>query len=199
MAKQLLYIVIAVFLMSACKSKPEVIIEDDIIVLDQDVTISNIGEQLSPKVKVALADWNEFQQVTDKIERYTSITKSQALENANELSELVKKVSDSVKIDLLDRPDMKIRFNVLYNHALRLDDMSTITSITDEEVVKEVASILNAFSSVNDKINSIYKIEDYENQYGNIPEQSAEVIPTETTPKKIIKKPLITDLKNTRD
>ena len=176
MAKYFIHIVLVATLLSSCKSKPEVVVADAIIVLDQDVTISNIGEQLSPKVKVALADWNEFQEVTSKIERYTSITKSQALENAKELSELVKKVSDSVKIDLLDRPDMKIRFNVLYNHALRLDDMSTINSITDEEVVAEVTNILNAFSSVNDKINSIYKIESYENLYGTRLDLSTEIV-----------------------
>lgn len=171
MIKQYIYILLLAVLISACKAEPKIVVDEIDLIEDQDVTVSNIGEQLSPEVKKAMIDWIHFQELTSKVETYTSITKGQALESAKELSELVKKVSDSIKIDLLDRPEMKIRFNVLYNHALRLDDMSTIPSITDNEVVVEVSKLLASFSSVNDKINTIYKIDDFEKKYAIKPEK----------------------------
>ena len=101
------------------------------------------------------------------MERYTSITKSQALENAKEVSLLIKKASDSIKVEVLERPDIRIRLNVLYNHSLRLSDMSTISLITDEEVSQEVENMLLAYSSINEKINVIYKIVEYEERYSD--------------------------------
>lgn len=161
MIKLSTYTLLFALLLLACNCKPEVQVDvtSEIIVEDQDAIISSIGEQLSPKVKQKLTHWNDFQEVRTTMDRYTAITVRQALDNAKELSTLVKKVSDTIRIEMLDRSDMRIRFNVLYNHSLRLDDMATIPSITDAEVKDEVARLLSAFSAVNDKINAIYKIE----------------------------------------
>ena len=126
--------------------------------------------------------------VQSKINGYYSVTKSQALQNARELADLVKNASDSIKIEKLDRPDIKIRFNVLYNHALRLDDMSTINNISDDDVMNEVASILDAFSAINEKVNIIYKIEQYEKEL-KITSEKTEFLEIDTSKKvKTIKK-----------
>jgi hypothetical protein len=110
------------------------------------------------------------------------------LQNARELADLVKNASDSIKIEKLDRPDIKIRFNVLYNHALRLDDMSTINNISDDDVMNEVASILDGFSAINEKINVIYKIEHYEKEL-KITSEKPEILEIDTSKKvKTIKK-----------
>ncbi|MBV1887816.1 MAG: hypothetical protein KUG51_00845 [Urechidicola sp.] len=45
-------------------------------------------------------------------------------------------------------------------------DMMAITSISEEEVMTEVTRLLDAYSSVNDKINVVYKIEEYKNSFG---------------------------------
>ena len=113
-------------------------VENEILDIQEDTTIGRIGIPLDPKVKKEIANWDKFQLVNSKMELYQSVTKSEALLNAIELSQLIKDVSDTIDIAILDRPDLKMRFNVLYNYAYRLYDMSTINSITDEEVIKEI-------------------------------------------------------------
>lgn len=194
MIKQIIFIFLIATLSFSCKKEIKDVTEEPILEIEQEVLISNIGEQLSPEAKGFLNDWKEFQDVAFNLEGYTSITKSQALENANDLSLLVKKIADTIKVDVLERPDMRIRFNVLYNHSLRLQDMATITSISNEEVTDEVTKLLSAFSSINDKINSIYKILEFENQFKELRKRVSDSSNTEeeTKPKKpIIKKPLV--------
>lgn len=167
MIKQNIYIVLIALFLVACKQEANQVAEEVSIVEDQDIIINSIGVQLSPKVKESTSDWDTFNMLTEMVERYTSITKSQALTSAKEISNMTKDIIDMVQIDLLDKPDMMIRFNVLYNQSLRLDDMATIPSISDDEVRAEVLKLLEAFSSVNDKMNSIYKIDDVEKRFAN--------------------------------
>ena len=64
-------------------------------------------------------------------------------------------MKDSIRIPSFDRPDIKIRLNVLYNHTLRLADMDNISSIEIQEVKTEISNILDAFSAINSKINNL--------------------------------------------
>ncbi|PHR73589.1 MAG: hypothetical protein COA67_02345 [Lutibacter sp.] len=167
MNRQIIYIVLVLFLTISCKSdnnKLETTSDSIDSLAQQDVNVSSIGITLSPKAKKEIETWLEYQMIQSKIDGYNKTTKSQALLNAMELAELVANASDTIDIKKLDRPDIKIRFNVLRNHALRLDDMSTITSISEQEVMTEVTSVLDAFSALNEKINIIYKIEEYEQE-----------------------------------
>ena len=188
MIKQHIYIVLIALISFSCKSKVEEQGEEAVLEVEQEVLISNIGEQLSPEAKKELADWKEFQDVAFNLENYTSITKSQALDNANDLAALVKKIADTVKVEVLKRPDMMIRFNVLYNHSLRLEDMATITSISDESVAEEVTQLLGAFSSINNKINAIYTIIAFEKQFKVLHEKSTNALSEEEKPKPPAKK-----------
>ena len=167
MIKQSIYILLIACLVFACKSEAKKEAQKISIAVNQELMSSPIKEQLSTTSKEFLKDWGQFHNVATEMERYTSITKSQALENAKDLSLLIKKTSDSIKVEVLERPDIRIRLNVLYNHSLRLSDMSTISSITDEEVSHEVESMLLAYSSINEKINVIYKIVEYEKLYSD--------------------------------
>lgn len=166
MNRYTLYIAFILVLMISCKpSKKNNEIADILASQDtQEVKISSIGTTLSPLAKRKISGWLEYEMLQSKMEGYYKTTKSQALQNAIELANLIKNVSDTIDIKKLDRPDVKIRFNVLRNYALRLDDMSTIPSITEEEVMQEVANVLDAFSALNEKINAIYKIEEYEKE-----------------------------------
>ncbi len=167
MNRQIIYILLILFLTISCKSdKKELETTNDSIdsLVQQDVNVSSIGITLSPTAKQETETWLEYQMIQSKINGYNKTTKSQALLNAMELAELVENASDTIDVKKLDRPDIKIRFNVLRNHALRLDDMSTISSISEEEVMIEVTSVLDAFSALNEKINIIYKIEEYEQE-----------------------------------
>ena len=167
MMKLSYYIVLIVFCVVACKPSPQEEAEEAPIAEEQDITVNSIGEQLTADAKLSLRDWHGFQLVEKKIEVYTTITSGQALENAKDLSVLVRKIRDSIKVEVLDRPDFKTRLNVLYGHSLRLDDMSTILSISEEEVNEQVTKLLDAFSSVNNKVNAIYKEEKSEKEFGD--------------------------------
>lgn len=125
--------------------------------------ISKIGESLSPKSKSVLNDWQEFSKVDEFISKYYSISIQDALSNAQELSELVGQMKDSVRIENLQELNVRARFNVLHNETLRLADMSEISSISNEEVKDEVLNILEVYSAVKSKINTIYKAEDIQN------------------------------------
>jgi hypothetical protein len=193
MNRQILYILLISVILTSCKPEANGVDEtQDTVEVAQveDATISSIGITLSQKSKQETDVWLTYQMVQSKINGYYSVTKSQALQNARELADLVKNASDSIKIEKLDRPDIKIRFNVLYNHALRLDDMSTINKISDDEVMNEVTSILDAFSAINEKINVIYKIEQYEEEL-EITSEKTEFLEINTSKKvKVVKEPI---------
>jgi hypothetical protein len=193
MNRHILYILLITVLLTSCKPETNGVDETEgtlEVAQDEDATISSIGITLSTKSKQETDVWMTYQMVQSKINGYYSVTKSQALQNARELADLVKNASDSIKIEKLDRPDIKIRFNVLFNHALRLDDMSTINKISDDEVMNEVTSILNAFSAINEKINVIYKIEQYEEEL-EITSEKTEFLEINTSKKvKVVKEPI---------
>ncbi|WP_457618374.1 hypothetical protein, partial [Lutibacter sp.] len=67
-------------------------------------------------------------------------------------------MKDSIRIEKLKQPSVIARLNVLENEALRLADMATIHSISNEEVKNEVEKIVEIYSAVNSKINTIYKV-----------------------------------------
>ena len=193
MNRHILYILLITVLLTSCKPETNGVDETEgalEVAQDEDATISSIGITLSTKSKQETDVWMTYQMVQSKINGYYSVTKSQALQNARELADLVKNASDSIKIKKLDRPDIKIRFNVLSNHALRLDDMYTINKISDDEVMNEVTSILNAFSAINEKINVIYKIEQYEEEL-EITSEKTEFLEISTSKKvKVVKEPI---------
>ncbi len=117
--------------------------------------INGIGETLNVESKKLIEDWPEYTLLDKTLNDYYNISSDEALFKAKDLSNYALQLRDSVRINMLDRADMKIRLNVLYNTSLRLSDMETIKSIEYEEVKMEVANILNAFSAVNSKINNI--------------------------------------------
>lgn len=191
MNRQIIYILVALFLTVSCKSdKKGLETTNDLVdsLTQQDVNISSIGITLSPTAKREIQTWLEYQMIQSKINGYNKTTKSQALLNAMELAELVENASDTIDVKKLDRPDIKIRFNVLRNHALRLDDMSTIPSISEEEVMEEVTGVLDAFSALNEKINIIYKIEELEQELDVSIELDGSVEPIEIIEEKPLSK-----------
>lgn len=164
---RILFIAIILITIISCNpDKENEVVEAETTNLQEKATVSSIGITLSQKAKKEVADWEKYQLIETKMQRYQSVTKSEAMQNARELSLLIEDASDTIDVEILDRPDVKMRFNVLYNHAFRLHDMLSITSITEEEVMIEVTRLLDAYSSVNDKINVVYKIDEYKNSFG---------------------------------
>ena len=163
MVRHIKYFLIGIIVLVSCKpNKSDIPLAAATSEINQEVNISSIGVVLSPEARKLTEDWLKYQDVKSKIENYSKVTRSEALQNAKELSELVIDVSDTIDIKMLNRADMKIRFNVLNNHILRLDDMSTIPTITDQEVENEVSKVLSSFSSINEKINTLIKIDGFD-------------------------------------
>lgn len=121
---------------------------------------------LDKKVSKELLKWRDYREMDDDVLRYQKTSQMEALMNAHDLYEAISKASDTIDVPFLDRPEIKIRFNVMYNSAKRLDDMSTISSITPEEVKHEIGNLIEAYSSLNEKINTLYKLKAYQEELG---------------------------------
>jgi hypothetical protein len=154
------FLLVILFLNFSCKrSNP--IQEDseksDTVKISSNRIVNSLGETLIPNAKKALDEWKEYNNVDEFVMKYYNISTMEALTNAQELSELVKQMRDTIRIEELDKLNVLARFNVLHNETLRLADMANIPSIKDEEVKEEVGKILELFAAVNSKINTIYK------------------------------------------
>lgn len=110
---------------------------------------------LTSNVTRKIDDWQEYASVKDFLIQYRSISPNEALNNSKELNDLVKVMKDSIKPDFLESNSFNARINLLHNETLRLFDMSSISSIKSEEVNQQVTKVMEAFSSVNSKINTL--------------------------------------------
>lgn len=118
---------------------------------------NKLGAILIPSAKKELEQWKEYQDLDEFVLSYYNTSTIDALNNAVMLDSLVKATKDTIRIELLDKANVLARFNVLHNETLRLADMSTIPSITEEEVNEEVTKILELYSALNSKINTVYE------------------------------------------
>ncbi len=157
MAKKIIllfYLVLAL----ACANSKEKETQKGTITLQNDKTntvVTNIGELLTEESRALVEGWKEYQILNKELNSYYNISTKEALFKAKDISTYAQELKDSIRIELLDRPDVKIRLNVFYNSALRLSDMETIRTIESDEVKVEIAKMLNSFSSINSKINNI--------------------------------------------
>ncbi|MBT8316739.1 MAG: hypothetical protein HKP59_03875 [Lutibacter sp.] len=166
MRQVLSFLLIILFFTFSCtklKSVQEVSENSDSLKVSSDRIVNTITETLNPIAKEAVSEWKEYKNVDDFILKYYNISTTDALYHANELSGLVTLMKDSIRVDLLKGKSIKARFNVLQNETLRLADMSTINSITNKEIKDEVDKIVEVYSAVNSKINTIYKAEELQN------------------------------------
>ncbi len=115
-----------------------------------------------------VVNWKEYQQVSNNLKQFSTISANEALNNAIQLSDRVKFLKDSIRPKELINLSFRTRINVLENEALRLKDMTFIPAITANEVNTQVDKIIAAFSATNSKINTIYSQLEVEQNIGNI-------------------------------
>ena len=157
MPKIILGHIILILLLISCKNKEKVeqdaaaINEEILSTIKSDKPITNLNNKAKDLVKT----WPEYQNFNDLINQYQEITVSEALLNSVELSELAKHLRDSIRVDKLKIPEVKIRLNVLYSETLRLADMSSIPTISQESVEQENNNMIEAFSALNLKLNNM--------------------------------------------
>ena len=113
-----------------------------------------INEKLTPKSKIFMQDWEEYQRFSKFLNENKIYTLEESLLNAEELAKLAQELKDSIRIEELQTPSIKIRLNIIHNEALRIEDISKISIITEEEIHKEYIKIYEAFSALNSKINN---------------------------------------------
>ena len=131
---------------------PEYVTEQEQVpTLKSDAPVIALNRESEELVK----DWGEYQDFSQLIVQYREISKADALLNSIELEELARYLKDSVRVEKLDIPSVRMRLNVLHNEAQRLADMSTIPTITGEEVLEENNNVLDAYASLNIKINDL--------------------------------------------
>lgn len=149
------FIISIVFL--SCKNKEKVEMEGYTSQFEAGSTIKSDKSivPLNSKSKELVAKWPEYQKFAEFVGQYQEITMSDALLNSAELSVMAQQLKDSIRVDNLKIPSIKMRLNVLYSETMRLADMATIPTITEEAVLRENNNIIQAFSALNLKINTI--------------------------------------------
>ena len=161
--KQLISIFSILFLLLAsCNNTKKVENTNDIkdSIENSGRIVNTINVTLISSAKKDLDNWKEYKNLDDFLIKYYNISYFDALDNAKELSGLVKSLKDSLSVEKLNKKNVVARINVLENEALRLADMATISSITNQEVKTEVDKIVELFDALNSKINTIYKTEE---------------------------------------
>ena len=154
--KKIIFLVLLIIVFSCDKavSKRNIEVARDSLVSNT-LKVNYPVAKLNSKAKKLVENWDEYQNIEELLKQYQHITTNMALLNAKELSVLSKQLKDSIRIEQLKIPAVKIRLNVLHNETLRLADMETIPSITESEVIEENNNILDAYSALNLKINNI--------------------------------------------
>lgn len=152
--------------------------------------------KLNSKSQELISTWPEYQKFDDLISQYEDISMSEALLNSVELSELARQLRDSIRIEKLNIPEVKIRLNVLYSETLRLADMSTIPTITEVLVAAENKNVIEAYSALNLKINNMNSQDELNDEISKFVDEILEVAPADTLntidqKNQVKKKPLI--------
>jgi len=157
MPKIIIGYIILILLLISCKNKEKV--DQDAAAINEEIPSTIKSDKpitnLNIKAKDLVKTWPEYQNFNELINQYQEITVSEALLNSVELSELAKQLRDSIRIEKLNIPEVKIRLNVLYSETLRLADMSSIPTISQESVEQENNNMVEAFSALNLKINNM--------------------------------------------
>lgn len=120
-------------------------------VVKKHATIKKIDTAFNKEVM----DWEELQTANNFLARFKRVSPNEILSNASELNDLVKSLIDSVKPQPFNTDAFNARLNILYTETLRLADMNSIPAIRADEVNLQTGKIIDAFSAVNSKINSV--------------------------------------------
>ncbi len=162
MPKILIGFFLIIALLLSCKNKNEQGTQEYFEQLETESTMKSEHRiiPLNPKSEELVQDWPEYEKFSDLVGQYQEITLTDALLDSKELSEMAKQLRDSIRIERLNIPSIKMRLNVLHSETMRLADMATIPTITEMSILKENNNVIQAFSALNLKINNMYSMEE---------------------------------------
>jgi hypothetical protein len=138
------------------KTTNEKVIKKTVISKDTIHKTFNKSVFLNDLASKEMNNWKHFDEFQNAITNFYQTTPEKAKLNAKDLSIIIVKIKDSITIEKLNKPDVIARLNILNNEALRLHDMSTISTITNEEVNAKIENIIYAYESIIAKINQVY-------------------------------------------
>lgn len=115
----------------------------------------NVAEKINPLFLQDIEGWQELKAVDNFLLRFKKVSPNEILSNALELKGLVQALKEDVKPPLFENASFNTRINILQNETLRLADMTFIPAIKATEVTAQANKIINAYSAINSKINSI--------------------------------------------
>lgn len=156
MIKQLILIAISILLIGCKKSVNETQIETNISKNDSLTKTFTQSVYLTDLARNDIKNWNHYEEFEKIISQFYQTTPSKATLLSKDLSEIIIRIKDSIKIEKLNRSDVIARFNILNNEALRLNDMGSISTITTEETIEKIENIVYAYESIISKINQVY-------------------------------------------
>ena len=154
--KYIIYSICALFFLSCNDGKinsKQAIKKPQLSQIKKHVKISKIHT----KYQTEIEEWQEYENLSVFLNQFATISPNDALNNSRELNDLAKNLVDSLKPVIFEIPAFNARVNLLYNQTLRLFDMSSIPAIKANEVNNHIDKVLNAFSSINSKINTTLK------------------------------------------
>ncbi|TXD52824.1 MULTISPECIES: hypothetical protein [unclassified Polaribacter] len=148
---------LTIFLLFSCDKKQEKDeqAQDDFKPLLSIVNEYSAIKEIDTVFNKDVENWEELRTVDDFLSRFKKVSPNEILSNAIELKDLVKSLTDSLHPQLFNTASFNARINILYNETLRLADMTTIPLINADEVNEQAEKIIDAFSAVNSKVNSI--------------------------------------------
>lgn len=125
--------------------------------------VYKLEQYIDPSVVLKLADWKQYKRLADFVEtNYLNTSANQSFEMSKELVDNIQVAKDSLRIKELRKLGVFARLNTLYSEAVRLKDMSTISSIKANEVEVQTQKIVSIFSSINAKINAVYEQQNFD-------------------------------------
>ncbi len=113
-----------------------------------------------------IENWKEYKLLEEFAVKFYRTSPNEALSNALEMKSLVTSLKDSIKPTIFNTPSFNARINVLFSEAERLADITFIPAIKTVEINEQVEKILNAFSALNAKINTVLSQKKFEDAIG---------------------------------
>jgi hypothetical protein len=153
--KNSLPLLVFIIFFSCVKKKEEMQQKQEIKPLLSVVKNYNVAEKINPLFLQDTEGWQELKAVDNFLLRFKKVSPNEILSNALELKGLVQALKENIKPPLFENASFNTRINILQNETLRLADMTFIPAIKATEVTAQANKIINAYSAINSKINSI--------------------------------------------
>lgn len=164
---KIIYSILSILILCSCNPKKQ---EDEKLPLKKAASSVVVKHTLPVAINSVFTknvdDWKEYKIVEEFTSKFYKTSPNEALSNALEMKNVITHLKDSIKPVIFNTPSFNARINVLYNEAERLADITFIPAIETSEINNQVEKILQAFSALNSKINTVLSQKKFEDEIG---------------------------------